>query len=54
MKLAKRALTIAPSPTLTLNAEVTQLQTEGYAVVNLTAGQLDFPTPKHIKKTSIK
>ena len=54
MKLSKRALKISASPTLALNAKVTQLQTEGQVVINLTAGQLDFPTPTHIKRAGIK
>ncbi len=54
MKLSKRALYIASSPTLALNAEVTQLQAEGQSVINLTSGQLDFPTPTHIKKAGVK
>ena len=46
--LSKRAINLAPSPTLALNAKAKELKASGKAVVNLSVGEPDFPTPKHI------
>jgi len=53
MKLAKRALILEPSPTLSLNALVLTLISDGHKIINLTSGQLDFPTPENIKQAGI-
>ncbi len=37
------------SETLQLNAQVAALQARGVRVVNLTAGELNFPTPRHVQ-----
>lgn len=44
-KLAHRALTLAPSATLATIARVRQLQAEGVDILDLTAGEPDFPPP---------
>ena len=53
-KLSKRVLTLAPSPTLALNAKVKALQQNGVQIINLTAGEPDFQTPLHIKNAGKK
>jgi aspartate aminotransferase len=40
---------IAPSPTLRVSAEADRLRRQGVDVVDLGAGEPDFPTPEHIK-----
>jgi aspartate aminotransferase len=40
---------IAPSPTLRVTAEADRLRRQGIDVVDLGAGEPDFPTPEHIK-----
>jgi len=52
--LAKRALSLKPSPTLALDAKAKQMQKEGIDVVNLGIGEPDFDTPRHIKEAAVK
>jgi aspartate aminotransferase len=40
---------VAPSPTLRVSAEADRLRRQGVDVVDLGAGEPDFPTPAHIK-----
>jgi aspartate aminotransferase len=49
MTLASRMNRIAPSPTLRVGAEADRLRRQGVDVVDLGAGEPDFPTPEHIK-----
>ena len=46
--LAARAARIAMSPTMKVTAEALALKARGIDVVDLGAGEPDFPTPKHI------
>jgi aspartate aminotransferase len=46
--LAARASRIAMSPTMKVTAEALALKARGIDVVDLGAGEPDFPTPKHI------
>ena len=46
--LAARATRIAVSPTMKVAAEAMALKAKGVDVVDLGAGEPDFPTPKHI------
>ena len=46
--LAARATRIAQSPTMKVAAEAMALKAKGIDVVDLSAGEPDFPTPKHI------
>ena len=46
--LAARATRIAQSPTMKVAAEAMALKAKGLDVVDLGAGEPDFPTPKHI------
>jgi aspartate aminotransferase len=54
MELPSRLEKVAPSATLTLNALVKQMTAEGKSIINLTVGEPDFDTPKHIKESAIK
>ena len=47
--LASRMSRIAPSPTLRVTAEADRLRRQGVDIVDLGAGEPDFPTPEHIK-----
>ena len=49
MTLAGRMTRIAPSPTLRVSADADRLRRQGIDVVDLGAGEPDFPTPEHIK-----
>ncbi|MDH4065013.1 MAG: pyridoxal phosphate-dependent aminotransferase [Acidobacteriota bacterium] len=49
MSFAARMGQIAPSPTLKVTAEADRLRRQGVDVVDLGAGEPDFPTPEHVK-----
>lgn len=49
MTLASRMGRIAPSATLKVTAEADRLRRQGIDVVDLGAGEPDFPTPEHVK-----
>lgn len=48
MTLAARLARVAPSPTLKVAAEADRLRRAGVDVVDLGAGEPDFPTPAHV------
>jgi aspartate aminotransferase len=48
MKLAARVSQISPSLTLAISAKAKAMQTAGIDVCSFSAGEPDFPTPKHI------
>ena len=48
MTFSSRMSEIAPSPTLRVAAEADRLRRQGVDVVDLGAGEPDFPTPEHI------
>jgi aspartate aminotransferase len=48
MKLAERTARIHVSPTMKVTAEAIRLKAQGVDVVDLGAGEPDFPTPDHI------
>ncbi len=52
MTLSSRMTRIAPSPTLRVTAEADRLRRQGIDVVDLGAGEPDFPTPEHIKEAA--
>ncbi|HYG57403.1 MAG TPA: pyridoxal phosphate-dependent aminotransferase [Symbiobacteriaceae bacterium] len=54
MRLSARALAMAPSPTMAIDAKSKQLMAEGIDVVNFSVGEPDFDTPEHIKQAGIK
>lgn len=50
MSLNPKTKSITESLTLKLNALANKLSVEGKNIINLTAGELDFPTPSYIQK----
>ncbi len=52
MTLSSRMSRVAPSPTLRVTAEADHLRRQGLDVVDLGAGEPDFPTPEHIKRAA--
>ncbi len=52
MSFAARMGQIAPSPTLKVTAEADRLRRQGVDVVDLGAGEPDFPTPEHVKNAA--
>jgi len=53
MKLSRKSLSIAPSPTLTIDARAKQLKKEGVDVIGFGAGEPDFDTPEHIREAAM-
>lgn len=51
-QLSDKALSIAPSATLKLNATVAVMRSEGIDVISLGAGEPDFDTPDHIRRAA--
>lgn len=49
MMLSRRLSRVEASPTLRVTAEADRLRRQGIDVVDLGAGEPDFPTPQHIK-----
>lgn len=49
MSFTRRMSQVAPSPTLRVTAEADRMRRQGIDVVDLGAGEPDFPTPEHIK-----
>lgn len=54
MSFAARMQQIAPSPTLKVSAEADRMRRQGIDVVDLGAGEPDFPTPEHVKAAAHK
>lgn len=52
--LSKKVAQAEASQTLALTALAKKMKAEGIDVVSLTAGEPDFPTPRHIKDAAIK
>ncbi|MCX5654068.1 MAG: pyridoxal phosphate-dependent aminotransferase [Planctomycetota bacterium] len=53
MRIAKRVLNVAPSPTLAVSAQAKAMKAQGIGVVSFGAGEPDFDTPDHIKQAAI-
>lgn len=51
--LAARMRNIKASPTLTLAAQAKALRAQGKNIIDLAAGEPDFPTPQHVKAAAI-
>ena len=45
---------VKTSATMVLNQKAKALMREGKSIINLTTGELDFPTPERIKKAAIQ
>lgn len=52
--LSQRVLSLAPSPTMTMDARAKALARQGIDVLALTLGEPDFDTPQHIKDAAAK
>ena len=46
--LASRLNRIQPSPTIAMSIKARELKAEGKDIIELAAGEPDFPTPSHI------
>ncbi|SHJ96162.1 pyridoxal phosphate-dependent aminotransferase [Desulforamulus aeronauticus] len=53
MRLAERATSISPSPTLSIDAKAKQMKASGVKVISFGVGEPDFDTPQHIKDAAI-
>ena len=53
MHLSARARGIQPSVTITIDARAKELKAAGEHVINLSAGEPDFPTPEFVKRAGI-
>ena len=54
IRVANRAASIKPSPTLAVTAKAAELRAAGRDIIALSAGEPDFDTPSHIKEAAIK
>ncbi len=54
MGIAKRALSIKPSPTLATAAKAKAMKSQGIDVVDFGVGEPDFDTPDNVKQAGIK
>ncbi|MEO8167890.1 MAG: aminotransferase class I/II-fold pyridoxal phosphate-dependent enzyme, partial [bacterium] len=54
LTLSNKIRTIEESQTLALTAKAKRMKDSGVDVVSLTAGEPDFPTPRHVKEAAIK
>jgi aspartate/methionine/tyrosine aminotransferase len=54
MKLSDKASQIGESPTLKITAKVKAMLAEGIDVIDLGAGEPDFPTPNEVKNAGVK
>lgn len=52
--LSKKVLELKPSETLAITAKAKEMKKAGVKIVNLSAGEPDFPTPEHIKNEAFK
>ena len=54
IRVANRAASIKPSPTLAVTAKAAELRAAGRDIIALSAGEPDFDTPEHIKQAAVK
>lgn len=54
LNISRKAESVSPSPTLSLDAKFKQMKKQGIPVVGFGAGEPDFETPDRIKKAAIK
>lgn len=54
IRVAQRAASIKPSPTLAVTAKAAELKAAGRDIIALSAGEPDFDTPEHIKEAAIQ
>ena len=51
---SRKAQSMSPSPTLTIDAKANQLKKDGVDVIGFGAGEPDFETPAHIKEAAVR
>lgn len=51
MVVSNKALSISPSSTLAIDAKAKKMRSEGIDIIGFGAGEPDFDTPDHIKKS---
>ena len=54
IRVAQRAASIKPSPTLAVTAKAAELRAAGRDIIALSAGEPDFDTPQHIKDAATR
>ncbi len=54
IRVAQRAASIKPSPTLAVTAKAAELKAAGRDIIALSAGEPDFDTPEHIKEAATR
>ncbi len=54
LSLSRKLQAVEESQTLALSAKARAMKESGIDVVSLTAGEPDFPTPRHVKEAAIK
>ncbi len=54
MKLTKRVLEMSPSPTMAITSKAKEMRAKGIDVIGFGAGEPDFDTPEHVKRTAIE
>ena len=54
IRVAQRAASIKPSPTLAVTAKAAELRAAGRDIIALSAGEPDFDTPEHIKAAATR
>jgi aspartate aminotransferase len=54
LQLSRRVRWLQPSPTLSLDSRIKELQSQGVPVINFTIGEPDFSTPKYIQKAAVE
>lgn len=52
-RLSRRAAAIQPSPTLQIYARANELKAQGVDIINLGAGEPDYPVPLHVKEAAV-
>lgn len=53
-QLSKRLQSLSPSETLAMAQKSSELQAQGFDIINMSVGEPDFPTPSHIKDAAKK
>ena len=54
LTVSRKLQQVEESQTLALSAKASRMKESGIDVVSLTAGEPDFPTPRHVKEAAIK
>ena len=52
--ISDRVMSLASSQTLAMSQKSAELKAQGIDVINLSVGEPDFNTPKHIKEAAVR